>query len=219
MSEALLREILESIVKEQFANNIYIYIILCLLAGFGSFIGSYCKKRGENFATKADFDELLSQLRETTKATEEIKKNIAHEDWATREWKTLKRLKLEELFQSIHETEEWLNAYRNFNVFNSGKEPSTSPLANVERLTCLFFPELDKEISLYTRDCRQEKSDILDLKLNLFKHDSDGAGHIEIRQKFLKEYQEKYFARLDRISALEAKGRALMANVIGEIKN
>src|SRR5437763_10539782 len=45
-------------------------------AGIGAFAGAYLKRRGENLATKEDFDVLLQQLKAQTKATEEIKADV-----------------------------------------------------------------------------------------------------------------------------------------------
>ncbi|HME32082.1 MAG TPA: hypothetical protein VKG65_04955 [Terriglobales bacterium] len=51
--------------------------LLLVLAAAGSaisaFLASYAKKKGEQLATKHDFDELLRQVRRTTEVTEQIK--------------------------------------------------------------------------------------------------------------------------------------------------
>jgi hypothetical protein len=49
-------------------------IIFSILAAFvGAWVGGYLKKKSEHYATKEDFDELLRQVIETTKATEAIR--------------------------------------------------------------------------------------------------------------------------------------------------
>ena len=45
-------------------------------AAIGAFVGAYLKKRGENLATKEDFEDLLQQIKAQTKATEEIKAEV-----------------------------------------------------------------------------------------------------------------------------------------------
>ena len=47
----------------------------------GTFGGAYLKRRGENYATKQDFDALLEQTRATAKATEQIKNELSSETW------------------------------------------------------------------------------------------------------------------------------------------
>jgi hypothetical protein len=48
-------------------------VLSFVFAGAGAYLGSYLKRKGENLATKEDFDELLRQLKLTTEATEQIK--------------------------------------------------------------------------------------------------------------------------------------------------
>lgn len=106
MSEALIREITHQIIREQLLQNWEFYLVLIAAFAVASvvsaFIGSYIRKRGETYATKADLNELLTQLRATTKAAEEVKTVIAHTDWVMKEWKTIRRTKLEELFSSVY---------------------------------------------------------------------------------------------------------------------
>ncbi|WP_457599059.1 hypothetical protein [Hydrogenimonas sp.] len=54
----------------------YVIVISVTAAGVGAFLGSYFRRKGENIATKEDFDQLLNQLKNQTKATEEIKAEI-----------------------------------------------------------------------------------------------------------------------------------------------
>jgi len=112
MSEALVREIAQQIVREQLLENWLFYGILLAVLLIGSvasaFIGSYIRKRGETYATKADLAELVAQLRATTQAAEEIKTAIAHTDWTAKEWKTIRRIKLEELVGAVYSLREWL---------------------------------------------------------------------------------------------------------------
>jgi hypothetical protein len=111
MSEPLLKELAAQIAQEQFLLQWPIYgLMLCLalVVGFcAAYIGAYAKKRGEAFATKADFYELLSQVKVTTAVAEEVKAKISHADWAAREERILRRAKLEDLVQAIHEVQRW----------------------------------------------------------------------------------------------------------------
>ena len=56
-----------------------IYNVVTLLVGIliGGFLKSYLKKKGENFATKEDFEEILNQVKKTTEVTEEIKNELS----------------------------------------------------------------------------------------------------------------------------------------------
>jgi len=101
MQPDLIREIAEQIVREQFLLNWKVYALICglgLVAGAaGYWLAPYLKKRAELYATKADMHEVLKQLEETTKVTEQVRVTVSHADWVTREWRTVRRIKLEEL--------------------------------------------------------------------------------------------------------------------------
>lgn len=47
-------------------------IVMALAAGFAAWVGSFLKTKGQNFATKRDFDDLLKQLKANTEAVETI---------------------------------------------------------------------------------------------------------------------------------------------------
>src|SRR5215470_3508972 len=50
----------------------------------------------KNLATREDFENLKAQLRENTELVENIKADIGQRDWAAREWRNTRRIKLEE---------------------------------------------------------------------------------------------------------------------------
>jgi len=65
--------------------------IMVLAAGFAAWGGSFLKTKGQNFATKRDFDELQKQISANTKLVETIKSEVSQRDWAQREWAVLGR--------------------------------------------------------------------------------------------------------------------------------
>jgi hypothetical protein len=79
--ELLVRRVLNEGVRLQSLAYVVLAGISVLGGLVGSFLTAYARKRGENLATKADFDELLRQLRLQTKETEEIKSEIAKTSW------------------------------------------------------------------------------------------------------------------------------------------
>lgn len=55
--------------------------IAVLVPSVRAFVLAYFKTRGETYATKQDFDELLRQLQAQTHATEEIKQRLSFAGW------------------------------------------------------------------------------------------------------------------------------------------
>ena len=65
-------------IEQGLTSASWMVIILGLAsAGAGAFLGSYFKRKGENFATKEDFDSLLEQVEAQAKVTEEVRNEYA----------------------------------------------------------------------------------------------------------------------------------------------
>ena len=218
MNESIVREIAQQIAKEQTYENWGTVILIILLTGvasyIGAYLGGYAKKRGESFATKADFKDLLAQLKITTQATEEVKLKVGHEDWATREYKTLKRLKLEELMQAIHETEEWLSEHQNHIIFAGPASSKSSPITKVERLSGLYFPELDPYVKTYNQNCRTQIMDILKTQQQLLALGPNTPNANQTLQNYVSSWGKKYAGRLNEISVIENKAKDIMDDLI-----
>jgi hypothetical protein len=101
--ELLIRRVLNEGVHLQ--GLVYVVLVgisaLCGLAG--SYLGAYAKKRGENLATKADFAELLRQVRLQTRETEEIKSEIAKTSWVHQQRWDFKREVYSQLLAVLEE--------------------------------------------------------------------------------------------------------------------
>jgi len=78
------RRLLENILSKGIHLDFGSYVTLAVITLIGAFVGAYIKKRGENYATKQDFQDILQQVKETTKATEEIKAAISEEQQSKR---------------------------------------------------------------------------------------------------------------------------------------
>jgi hypothetical protein len=103
---------IEAAVREAVSGGVslslYCYILLALIAfvvsALGAFIGAYSKKRGENYATKQDFAELLNRLEDSTQAVEQIKAAISKGAWIEQTRWTLKKELYSTLLESLSET-------------------------------------------------------------------------------------------------------------------
>jgi hypothetical protein len=85
MDAQQLETLIRKVVGEQVAIAWWAYIILIILSVLSaiaaSYIKSYLTEKGKNFATREDFDELLSQVEKQAKATEAIKRDMARSLW------------------------------------------------------------------------------------------------------------------------------------------
>jgi hypothetical protein len=153
MNETLIKDVAKEIASEQMSSMWYVYLLMLLITVIGSFLGSfllsYAKKKGEISANTAHFEVLKSQLEQNIKSTEQIKVAVNYNDWLTREWKSLRQKKLEELLQSVYQADHWQQLNRDATLFGSGKDPGLSPLATVQLLSGLYFPELKSSIDTF----------------------------------------------------------------------
>jgi hypothetical protein len=72
-----LRNLIEDVIRSRDVLYLWAFLLLAVVAGLGSFLGSFLKKKGENYATHTDAKRILDELEKTTKATKEIETRIA----------------------------------------------------------------------------------------------------------------------------------------------
>jgi len=219
MNDQLLRSLAESIAREQFLLQWPIYAVMAALALVvgvaASYIGAYAKKRGESYATKADFNELLRQLRATTAVAEEVRAQVSHADWAARELKTLRRTKLEELIYAVHEVEAWMEADRDRRMFGRTREPGECPIPKLEVLAGLYFPELSQEVHAYGLLYRTAMQTMLDFHNRLIDAGQDTQARQTVFTAFTEQWRPQYQLRLQSIGNLERQAREIMAELVG----
>ncbi|MFC7420847.1 hypothetical protein ACFQNF_13340 [Iodobacter arcticus] len=219
MSEALLRELANQLLREQFYALWPVYLsmaAIALVVGFtGSYFGSYAKKRGEALATKSDFDFLLTQVKATTVVAEEVKASVAHADWATREQKTLRRIKLEELLHAVHEVQAWQELDCNTRLYDNRNNISQSPLPRLEVIAGLYFPELQQAIYDYGRSHGLMSQAVNQAKLNLLRVGNDLHLQQEVLQSFANERLLIYQEQLGFVGVIQMQARKIMRQLVG----
>ncbi len=62
-------------------SEIYVAVAALIGAAFGAFFSSCLKRKGENYATKEDFEKILEQVKKTTHETESIKVELSRGNW------------------------------------------------------------------------------------------------------------------------------------------
>ncbi|MDR6993249.1 hypothetical protein [Luteimonas sp. 3794] len=118
--------------------------LIAVASAVGAFAGAYLRKRGENYATKQDFDELKQRLRETTEVAEQVRIDLAHNDWMSREWKLLRRQKAEELLAALNASVQYIDEKSVAIVFDGEESIDPNPGIKVSTLTLLYFPEFNR---------------------------------------------------------------------------
>jgi len=187
---------------------------------FAASWGAYARKRGETLATKADFAELAKQLAATTRLAEEVKLAVAHDDWVTREWKTLRRVKLEELCTAIASADNWLKTeQQRLTVFqgivSSSASMAPSPEPQIRQLIALYFPEMAGPVNLFLNRLLKMHIAMLDSWPVLASHPINSEAWQTANNQRTAKWSENYPHLLDEIGAIESKAAALLVKIMG----
>ena len=243
----MITKIANEIINETILLNWKFYGLLILITFvttcISSYIFPYIAARAKFLATKADFNLLLAQVETTTEVTESIKTAISHSDWVLKEFKLLKRSKLEELLITLYDIEEWIKDEANNVLFMEGNKKSVSPIKKLNLIGILYFTELKTEISNFDKCYREAEIFILSegQKLNAFdfdkkkiqleidfamEHKPEILDDLLLKSKVINEqlkvvikeasekYVEMYKVKLEAVSAIENKASMLMQDYI-----
>jgi hypothetical protein len=148
--ESIVRVVASEIVNQTIWENYKFYLLVAAISLVSSalvaFSLPYLKRRGENLATKADFNEILRQLKNTTTLTESIKSDIKaklNEEYSIR---ALAREKMEVLFEQTFDLELWLERARSQAFEGNLPDVECSPMAKIEMYQSIYFKELRVEV-------------------------------------------------------------------------
>ena len=221
MDATTISAIAKQIVDQELIQNWKFYLILLAVtfvaSAISSFAISYFRSRGQHFATKADFEELLSQVQQTTEATESIKQSLSHQDWVVREFKTLRRIKLEELLSAAYETHHWLDQCRSEALFSGAAVSAPNPSAKLEVIGGLYFPELKNELAAFRMAFLVYKNWMIEsqAKVTPAKFANDAKAYNAAMDGIQKSFEDVHVPLLKCTTALEGGARSLMAEVLG----
>lgn len=155
MPEELIKRIAEEIVTNAVFKNSFFYLTLISVSivsgAISAFCAAYLKKRGENLATKEDFDNLLLQLKISTNASESIKVKISSDFAEASARKALIREKLENFIETTFFVEHWLEKSRN-ELMNDDErilEFSNSQISRLFIYQMTYFPEIEAELNQF----------------------------------------------------------------------
>jgi hypothetical protein len=219
MNDPLVREIAEKIVREEILQNWRLYVLLgsisLITSTAGNWLVAYFRKRAETYATKADLNEITAQIRATTEATEKVRVAISHADWAEKEWKTTRRMKLELLLETVYGLEGWLDDQRSHWIFGHESKPVPNPIDKVFWLGSLYFPELKDELLLVVKANRAAYSLILNAAQKANATKTDLPSRKAVLEQFKKDWAPINDDILNSIVTLNAKVPILMREIAG----
>lgn len=158
LNEASIKELALQIVQQQPSVWYFYAVVIALNVVLGAicvYLIKYVGKRGEQAAIKADFNEILRQIKKTTEVSEQVRSAVSHADWVDREWKTIRRIKLEELVNSADSVKDWLadmlSAYSDIlnekkfsderKIENKRIRFSSSPAGKISTISKLYFSD------------------------------------------------------------------------------
>jgi hypothetical protein len=196
--------------------NVVIAALVSALTALGI---SYFRTRGQNLATKHDFDELLNQLKANTQLVEMIKSEVGQRDWAQREWTTLRRVKLEALLEKMHECEAYVDRRRDSAMDGKVSTPERDPVSELDALKSLYFPELENEVYRFTLVCRQQNllSSQYGLEISKIGQGIDPTAQ-QARQSLLDSFRSEFFQTyqefLNSRSVLTPAARSLLERIM-----
>jgi hypothetical protein len=195
-------------------------IITALVAGAGAWGGAFFKIKGENFATKQDFEGLQERLKATTELVEGIKSEVSQRDWAQREWTNLRRVKLEALLEKVHACETYTDQYRNYSMDHTLKaaDPERNPTNELQTIAELYLPELRSEVfMLHTAVYNQVRAG-MNLRREWFKmaRDVEEADKVAFHAKALDEYGNALAPAvlIEAVGKVRDAARTLLLNIM-----
>lgn len=149
MTPTMIAELARKIVEQQVQQEWWFYLMLLALiflaAFFGSVVRGYATDVGKFKAIERNYEAVLEQLRKSTSATTQIQLALNHQDWSSREFKTLRREKLEGVVFILYEVREAASKMVTEDADAVTETESTS-LNKLVALVGLYFPELTTPI-------------------------------------------------------------------------
>lgn len=110
MTQTQAEALLSQISAHGFNLSIWSYVFMTVIVLLGSYLSAYLKKRGEHYATRQDMNNILLQLKNTTRVAEQIRGEISKGVWVEQNRWNLKRefytILLDNLNQSVDAIDE-----------------------------------------------------------------------------------------------------------------
>lgn len=191
-----------------------IFAVALVAGALGSFAGAYLKRRGENLATKADFNEVLRQIRATTLLTESVRSEISNADWTAREWKNIRRIKAEELLVAVNDAQAALDAMSYSYLFGAADTTHGDPAGRVSMLAALYFPEVFLPAQRFGMEASQQIIELSQAKIALLQAENPAA-QSAVRDRFAPQIITRKRSLLTIGSTIESELSRVVREIAG----
>ncbi|WP_186126404.1 hypothetical protein [Burkholderia gladioli] len=154
-TQALIADLISHKIVDNWVFWFLFFMVSCLSALVASFLKAYGSRRGEQIATRRDFDDLKERLQATTRLTEEIKSEVGYIEWRMRETYTTRRAKLEEFVQQIGTVASTIDPWISKMLVGAEYIQLDSECLNrLEMFARLYFPALYRSTLEFTLSWR-----------------------------------------------------------------
>jgi hypothetical protein len=194
-------------------------LVMALGAGLAAWFGAFFKIKGENFATKRDFDELLKQQKATAEAIEKIKSDVAQRDWARREWTNLRRIKLEALLEKMHDCKAFLNVQRRKAIDGEIEAQERDKWNELDEIGTLYFRELKNEVDNFYIKCVEQGRLNIELARAIKRASNEADDPTGAPQRALEAFREKWAILERELQVAHDELTAAARTLLGRIMN
>jgi hypothetical protein len=169
--------------------NVVIGVLVSALTALGV---SYFRTRGQNLATKHDFEELQKQLKANTELVETIKSEVSQRDWAQREWTNLRRIKLEALLEKMHDCEAFLNVQRRKAIDGEIEAQERDKWSELDDIGTLYFRELKNEVDNFYIKCIDQGRLNIELARAVKRAVNEAGDPVGARQRAIDSFKARW---------------------------
>jgi hypothetical protein len=208
----------EVVARLPFGDHLWLVLVVnavvaALIGALVVLVTSYLRTRGQNLATKHDFDELQRQLTANTELVEAIKSEVSQKDWAKREWTNLRRIKLETLLAAVHDCEAYLEGYR-IKALKSEAQEERDPVRELNTAV-VYLPELTPQVTEYARLHSEERAVIAKLAAGLVTQQPQSDARQRIWDEYIADLASTYQKHHDAAEKLCDAARRVLVDIVG----
>jgi hypothetical protein len=186
-----------------------LWALSIVVGGFVGYLSGYTKKKGENRAVREDFDNLLIQVKETTRVTKEIENKLSDAAWdRQKRWELMRDVLIEIARKTAAVKDTLLELGVAYAPSNTGEDEESSrrtakkvevyppwnraandldAIVAIANLAC--SPEVVAALTEFTRYARELSVEIIGKKSNVFatKARELAAKHVALNRAMRKE--------------------------------